>query len=107
MFWCSTTEKIIYGIVIGIIIALFVFCICYMVNNYHNQTLITSGVVIDKLYSPARYYRTKNGGQYWPASYSIYVRGDNGIEASYEVTPEKYNEVHIDDWFANVAKELK
>ena len=37
----------------------------------------------------------------------ITVKGDNGITAIFSVSPEKYNEVKIDDWYPNVAKALK
>lgn len=75
--------------------------------NEQNAAQITSGTVVDKDYHPPYYSHSKNSTTYWPASYTITVKGDNGITAIFSVPPEKYNEVKIDDWYPNVAKALK
>lgn len=75
--------------------------------NEQNAAQITSGTVVDKDYHPPYYSHTKNTTTYWPARYTITVKGDNGITAIFSVPAEKYNEVKIDDWYPNVAKALK
>lgn len=75
--------------------------------NEQNAAQITSGTVVDKDYHPPYITHTKNTTTYWPARYTITVKGDNGITAIFSVPSEKYNEVKIDDWYPNVAKALK
>jgi hypothetical protein len=99
------TIVMIVGFVL--VLALIVTAIVVGVTNENNMSKITSGTVIDKYYHPPRLSQTKYSATYSPARYSVTVRGDNGITAVYEVTPEKYNEVKINDWYPNVNEELK
>ena len=96
---------VIMGFVL--VLALIATMIIVGVVNENNIAQITSGKVIDKYYHPPYISQTDNSISYSPARYSVTVKGDNGITGVYEVTPEKYNEVKINDWYPNVNEELK
>lgn len=99
------TIAMIAGFIL--VFTLLVTAIVVGVVNENNISKITSGIVVDKYYHPPRFSKTEHSISYSPARYSVTVKGDNGITGVYEVTPEKYNEVKINDWYPNVNEELK
>lgn len=98
---------IIMILIVVVVAVTMVVVVWAAIVNEQNAAQITSGTVVDKDYHPPYYSHTKNTTTYWPARYTITVKGDNGITAIFSVPPEKYNEVKIDDWYPNVAKALK
>lgn len=100
-------EKILVIMMVVVFVLAIATMIIISAVNENNIAQITSGTVIDKYYYPPRISQTGRTISYSPAGYSVTVRGDNGITAVYDVTPEKYNEVKINDWYPNVNEELK
>lgn len=103
----DTMMKVIFVIGFTLILALIITMIVVAVINEKNVSLITSGTVIDKHYYPPRISQTQYSVTYSPAQYTVTIKGDNGITGVYDVTPEKYKEVKINDWYYNVKEELK
>ena len=103
----ETAIKIIFIVGWVLVAVLIVTMVAMAIINENNISKITSGKVIDKYYSPPSISQTKHSVSYSSARYLITVKGDNGITGVYEVTPEKYNEVKINDWYYNVNEELK
>ena len=87
-------------VIVMVLIALMVVCVCGYVSNEINR--MEQGTVVDKGYSPGFFYPIASGQtafmQYSPESYSITI-SDGRKNYTLSVTGIEYQSISVGDWY--------